>query len=184
MHHVPDRCAPFGRCPWTDVVVHAPRPRCRTSGKGVRFQRSGCRTANGQGVVFGRHIQHFIPTWDEVDFQKIEALSCVQFVRKQKAQPFNFYTNYVEVIFVFLFPTFLTLCQVGTKFFTQLGMKLYPSIATFVTCGRVAHKTSRQFVGKWIATHHINNQRQLLPCFHFFVYGKLNFYANCAEDRK
>lgn len=58
MHHVPGRCAPFGRCPWTDVVVHAPRPRCRTSGKGVRFQRSGCRTANGQGVVFGRHIQN------------------------------------------------------------------------------------------------------------------------------
>lgn len=58
MHHVPGRCAPFGRCPWTDVVVHAPpRPRCRTSGKDVRFQRSGCRTANGQGVVFGRHIQ-------------------------------------------------------------------------------------------------------------------------------
>ena len=56
MHHVPGRCAPFGRCPWTDVVVYAPRPRCRTSGKGVRFQRSGCRTANGQGVVFG-HIQ-------------------------------------------------------------------------------------------------------------------------------
>lgn len=56
MHHVPGRCAPFGRCPWTDVVVHTPRPRCRTSGKGVRFQRSGCRTANGQGVVFGRHI--------------------------------------------------------------------------------------------------------------------------------
>ena len=47
-----------------------------------------------------------------------------------------------------LFPTFLTLCQVGTKFFPQLGMKLYPSIATFVTCGRVVHKTSRQIVGK------------------------------------
>ena len=92
--------------------------------------------------------QNFIPTWDQVDFQKIEALSCVQFVHKHKAQPFNFYTNYVEVLFVFLFPTFLTLCQVGTKFFTQLGMKLYPSIATFVTCGRVVHKTSRQIVGK------------------------------------
>ncbi len=37
---------------------------------------------------------------------------------------------------------------------------------------------------KWIAIHHINNQRQLLPCFHFFVYGKLNFYANCAEVSK
>ena len=61
--------------------------------------------------------QNFIPTWDEVDFQKIEALSCVQFVHKHKAQPFNFYTNYVEVLFVFLFPTFLTLCQVGTKLF-------------------------------------------------------------------
>ena len=61
--------------------------------------------------------QHFIPTWDEVDFQKIETLSCVQFVHKHKAQPFNFYTNYVEVLFVFLFPAFLTLCQVGTKFF-------------------------------------------------------------------
>lgn len=128
--------------------------------------------------------QHFIPTWDEVDFQKIEALSCVQFVHKHKAQSFNFYTNYVEVLFIFLFPTFLTLCQVGTKFFTQLGMKLYPSIATFVTCGRIAHKPSRQFVGKWIATHQINNQGQLLPCFHFFVYGKLNFYANCAEVSK
>ena len=92
--------------------------------------------------------QHFIPTWDKVDFQKIEALSFVQFARKHKTQTFNFYTNYVEVIFVFLFPTFLTLCQVGTKFFTQLGMKLYPSIATFVTCGRVAHKASRQYVGK------------------------------------
>ena len=95
-------------------------------------------------------LQYFIPTWDEVDFQKIEALSCVQFVHKHKAQPFNFYTNYVEVLFVFLFPTFLTLCQVGTKFFPQLGMKLYPSIATFVTCGRVVHKTSRQIVGKYI----------------------------------
>ena len=92
--------------------------------------------------------QNFIPTWDQVDFQKIEALSCVQFVHKHKAQPFNFYPNYVEVILVFLFPAFLTLCQVGTKFFTQLGMKLYPSIATFVTCGRVAHKASRQYVGK------------------------------------
>ena len=61
--------------------------------------------------------QHFIPTWDEADFQKIKALSCVQFVRKHKDQPFNFYTNYVEVIFVFLFPLFLTLCQVGTKLF-------------------------------------------------------------------
>lgn len=128
--------------------------------------------------------QHFIPTWDEVDFQKVPELSCGQPVHKHKTQTFNFYTNYVEVIFVFLFPTFLTLCQVGTKFFAQLGMKLYPSIATFVNCGRVAHKPSRQFVGKWIATHHINNQGQLLPCFHFFVYGKLNFYANCAEVSK
>ena len=37
---------------------------------------------------------------------------------------------------------------------------------------------------KWIAIHHINNQGKLLPCFHFFVYGKLNFYANCAEVSK
>ena len=59
--------------------------------------------------------QHFIPTWDKVDFQKIEALSFVQFARKHKAQPFNFYTNYVEVIFVFLFLTLLTLRQLGTK---------------------------------------------------------------------
>ena len=44
--------------------------------------------------------------------------------------------------------------------------------------------TSRQIVGKWIAIHHINNQGKLLPCFHFFVYGKLNFYANCAEVSK
>ena len=143
-----------------------------------------CNTKSLRLTLVQGTPQHFIPTWDEVDFQKIEALSCVQFVHKHKAQPFNFYTNYVEVIFVFLFPTFLTLCQVGMKFFTQLGMKLYPSIAAFVTCGRVAHKTSRQFVGKWIATHHINNQRQLLPCVHFFVYGKLNFYANCVEVTK
>ena len=78
MHHVPGRCAPFGRCPWTDVVVHAPRPRCRTSGKGVRFQRSGCRTANGQGVVFGRHIHLWPENWGEylrqVNF--IEKFAC------------------------------------------------------------------------------------------------------------
>jgi len=61
--------------------------------------------------------KHFVSTWDEVDFQEVEALSCGQFVYKYKTQTFNFYTNYVEVIFVFLFPTFLTLCQVGTKFF-------------------------------------------------------------------
>ena len=67
---------------------------------------------------------------------------------------------------------------------SQVGMKLYPTIGTFVTCGRIAHKTSRQIVGKWIAIHHINNQGKLLPCFHFFVYGKLNFYANCAEVSK
>ena len=70
--------APFGRCPWTDVVVHAPRPRCRTSGKGVRFQRSGCRTANGQGVVFGRHIHLWPENWGEylrqVNF--IEKFAC------------------------------------------------------------------------------------------------------------
>lgn len=72
------RCAPFGRCPWTDVVVHAPRPRCRTSGKSVRFQRSGCRTANGQGVVFGRHIHLWPENWGEylrqVNF--IEKFAC------------------------------------------------------------------------------------------------------------
>ena len=61
--------------------------------------------------------QNFIPTWDEVDFQKVPELSCGQPVHKHKTQTFNFYTNYVEVIFVFLFPTFLTLCQVGTKLF-------------------------------------------------------------------
>lgn len=75
-------------------------------------------------------------------------------------------------------------CKLHRSASSQLGMKLYPSIATFVTCGQPAHKTSRQIVGKWIATHHINNQGQLLPCFHFFVYGKLNFYANCAEVSK
>ena len=120
--------------------------------------------------------QNFIPTWDEVDFQKIVALSCVQFVRKHKAQPFNFYTNYVEVIFVFLFPLFLILCQVG--------MKLYPTIGTFVTCGALPTGLPDKIVGKWIAIHHINNHGKLLPCFHFFVYGKLNFYANCAEVSK
>ena len=67
---------------------------------------------------------------------------------------------------------------------SQVGMKLYPTIGTFVTCGRIAHRTSRQIVGKWIAIHHINNHGKLLPCFHFFVYGKLNFYANCAEVSK
>ena len=72
-------------------------------------------------------------------------------------------------------------CKLHRRTSSQLGTKLYPSIATFVTCGRVAHKTSRQIVGKWIATHHINNHGRLLPFFHFFVYRKLNFYANCAE---
>lgn len=76
-----------------------------------------CNTKSLRLTLVHITLQHFIPTWDEVDFQKIEALSCVQFARKHKAQPFNFYTNYVEVIFVFLFPLFLTLCQVGTKLF-------------------------------------------------------------------
>lgn len=127
--------------------------------------------------------QNFIPTWDEVNFQKIVALSCVQFVRKHKAQPFNFYTNYVEVIFFFLFPTFLTLCQVGTKFVTQLGVKLYPSIATFVTCGQVAHKTSRQFVGKWIAIHHINNQGATSPMFSFFRLWKIELLCKLRRSQ-
>jgi len=46
---------------------------------------------------------HFVPTWDEVDFLKVEVLSCGQFVHRHKTQTFNFYTNYVEVISVFLF---------------------------------------------------------------------------------
>ena len=75
-------------------------------------------------------------------------------------------------------------CKLHRSTSSQLGTKLYPSIATFVTCGRVAHKTSRQFVRKWIATHHINNWGQLLPCFHFFVYEKWNFYENCTEVSK
>ena len=50
-------------------------------------------------------------------------------------------------------------------------MKLYPTIGTFVTCGRIAHKTSWQFVEKWIVTHYKNNQGQLLPCFHFSFIG-------------
>lgn len=61
--------------------------------------------------------QNFIPTWDEVNFQKVPELSCGYPVHKHKAHTFNFDTNYVEVIFVFLFPLFLTLCQVGTKLF-------------------------------------------------------------------
>ena len=75
-------------------------------------------------------------------------------------------------------------CKLHRSTSSQLGMKLYPSIVTFVTCGRVAHKTSRQFVRKWIATHHINNWGQLPPFFHFFVYRKLNFYANYSEVSK
>lgn len=58
---------------------------------------------------------HFVPTWDEVDFLKVEVLSCGQFVHRHKTQTFNFYTNYVEVISVFLFLTLLTLRQLGTK---------------------------------------------------------------------
>lgn len=61
--------------------------------------------------------KHFVSTWDEVDFLKVEAPSCGQFVHKYKAQTFNFYTNYVEVIFVFLFSPLSTLRQLCTKFF-------------------------------------------------------------------
>ena len=35
----------------------APWRRCRTSGEGVCFARSGCRTTNGQGVVLARRTQ-------------------------------------------------------------------------------------------------------------------------------
>ena len=34
------------------------------------------------------------------------------------------------------------------QWLSQVGMKLYPTIGTFVTCGRIAHRTSRQIVGK------------------------------------
>lgn len=129
--------------------------------------------------------QHFIPTWDEVDFQKIKALSCVQFVHKHKAQPFNFYPQ---------------LCRSDSRFSVSYIFNFVPS------WHEVFHPTWDEVVSehchfcylwascpqgfpticweKWIAIHHINNQRQLLPCFHFFVYGKLNFYANCAEVSK
>ena len=61
--------------------------------------------------------KHFVSIWDEVNFQKVPELSCSQPVHKHKTQTFNFYTNYVEVIFIFLFSPLSTLCQVGTKFF-------------------------------------------------------------------
>lgn len=99
-----------------------------------------------------------------------------------KSKLMKFHTPHQEFTIQNLYA--LLWCKLHRSTSSQLGTKLYPSIATFVTCGRVAHKTSRQIVGKWIATHHINNQGQLLPCFHFFVYGKLNFYANCAEVSK
>lgn len=56
-------------------------------------------------------------------------------------------------------------------------MKLYLTICTFVTCGRVAHKTSRQFVGKWIVTHYKNNHGQLVLHFHF------SFMRNCTSTQ-
>ena len=99
-----------------------------------------------------------------------------------KSKLMKFHTPHQEFTIQNLYV--LLWCKLHRSTSSQLWMKLYPSIATFVTCGRVAHKIFRQFVGKWIATHHINNQGQLLPCFHFFVYGKLNFYANCAEVSK
>ena len=132
------------------------------------------------------------------------ANSRFSFYRKLHKDIFDFlidawwylWTNCPEVILTFIkFQTphqeftiqslyALLWCKLHRRTSSQLGTKFYPSIATFVTCGRVAHKTSRQIVGKWIATHHINNQGQLLPFFHFFVYRKLNFYANCAEVSK
>ena len=47
------------------LPIMSRRTQVGAAPQGVRFQRSGCRTANGQGVVFGRHIQqimhrHFI----------------------------------------------------------------------------------------------------------------------------
>ena len=132
------------------------------------------------------------------------ANSRFSFYRKLHKDIFDFliyawwylWTNCPEVILTFIkFQTphqeftiqnlyALLWCKLHRSTSSQLGTKWYPSIATFVTCGRVAHKASRQIIGKWIATHHINNRGQLLPCFHFFVYGKLNFYANCAEVSK
>ena len=91
-----------------------------------------------------------------------------------KSKLMKFHTPHQEFIIQNLHA--LLWCKLHRSTSSQLGTKLYPSIATFVTCGQVAHKTSRQIVGKWIATHHINNQGRLLPFFHFFVYRKLNFY--------
>ena len=40
------------------LPIMSRRTQVGAAPQGVRFQRSGCRTANGQGVVFGRHIQY------------------------------------------------------------------------------------------------------------------------------
>ena len=89
------------------------------------------------------------------------------------------WTNCPEVILLFLkfqsprqeFTTqnlhALLWCKLHRRTSSQLGTKLYPTIGTFVTCGRIAHKTSRQFVEKWIVTHYKNNHGQLVLHFHF-----------------
>ena len=94
----------------------------------------------------------------------------------------KFHTPHQEFIIQNLYA--LLWCKLHRSASSQLGMKLYPSIATFVTCGRVAHKTSRQIVGKWIATHHINNQGQLLPCFHVFIFSFMENWTSMQIAQK
>ena len=127
---------------------------------------------------------HFVSTWDEVNFQKAVAPSCGQFVHRHKTQTFNFYTNYVEVIFVCLFHTFLTLCQVGTKFFIPTWDEVVSDHWHFrylwASCPQDFPTNCRE-----VDCHALKKQsRTTCPAFSFFVYGKLNFDANCAEVSK
>ena len=74
-----------------------------------------CNTKSSRLTLVQTAPKHFVSTWDEVNFQKVSELSWGQPVHKHKTQTFNFYTNYVEVIFVFLFSPLSTLRQLGTK---------------------------------------------------------------------
>lgn len=116
--------------------------------------------------------KHFVSIWDEVNFKKIPELSCVQPVHKHKTQTFNFYTNYVEVIFVFLFPTFLTLCQVGTKLFIPSWDEVVSNHWHFcylwANCPQDFPTNCRE------VDYYASQKRSRSTCstFSFFVYGK------------
>ena len=75
-------------------------------------------------------------------------------------------------------------CKLHRSTSSQVGWSCIRALPLSLLVGGVPTRLPNNLSGSELPHITINNQVQLLPCFHFFVYGKLNFYANCAEVSK